>query len=182
MANTSDGKLLNRQGRTMAQRLRWHAIVTYRAEGGSLEVDHAFDEISDLEVLIERGPSFESIIDIRIKYYGTDRKMTIEEGEFDTLHPDLADGEDGSGALTDDRLSRLSRGWKTGGQMKIDPEIYYPPSAPELRPVGAIQTLARWRHEGRGPEFVKSGARVLYRGSDVIAWLEARRIKTEAAA
>ncbi len=66
--------------------------------------------------------------------------------------------------------------------MKIDPEHYYTPTAPELRPVAAVQTLARWRHEGRGPAFVKSGSRVLYKGADVLAWLEARRVATDAAA
>ena len=63
---------------------------------------------------------------------------------------------------------------------KINPDLYYTPTAPELRPVAAVQTLARWRHEGRGPAYVKSGARVLYRGADVLAWLEANRVKTEA--
>lgn len=64
----------------------------------------------------------------------------------------------------------------------IDPNLYYTPTAPELRPVAAVQTLARWRHEGRGPAFVKSGSRVLYKSADVLAWLEARRVATDAAA
>lgn len=64
----------------------------------------------------------------------------------------------------------------------INPEAFYPPAAPELRALGAEQTLARWRHEGRGPAFIKSGSRVLYRGSDVLAWLESRRVKTDEAA
>ena len=62
--------------------------------------------------------------------------------------------------------------------MKIDPNLYYAPTAPELRPLAAVQTLARWRHEGRGPAFVKSGARVLYQGCDILAWLNANRITT----
>lgn len=66
--------------------------------------------------------------------------------------------------------------------MKIDPDRYYPPIAPELRQVAAPQTLARWRHESKGPDFVKSGSRVLYRGADVLAWLEARTIRTGEAA
>lgn len=65
--------------------------------------------------------------------------------------------------------------------MAINPDTYYPPSAPELRSVAATQTLARWRHEGRGPAYVKSGSRVIYRGADVLAWLEARRVETEQA-
>lgn len=62
--------------------------------------------------------------------------------------------------------------------MKIDPDVFYPPTAPELRPFGAVQTLARWRHEGRGPAWTKSGSRVLYRGVDWLTWLEARRVST----
>lgn len=62
--------------------------------------------------------------------------------------------------------------------MRIDPEKFYQTTAPELSIVGAVQTLARWRHEGRGPAFIKAGSRVLYRGSDVIEWLDARRVAT----
>ena len=64
----------------------------------------------------------------------------------------------------------------------IDPHSYYPPTAPELRPVGAVQTLARWRCEGKGPAFVKSGSRVIYKGADVLSWLDARRVSTDTAA
>ncbi|MGG7566564.1 helix-turn-helix transcriptional regulator [Rhodovulum sp. DZ06] len=60
--------------------------------------------------------------------------------------------------------------------MHIDPVRFYTPSDPELRQVAARQTLARWRHEGRGPAYHKSGSRVLYRGADILAWLDARRV------
>jgi len=39
----------------------------------------------------------------------------------------------------------------------------------------AKQTLARWRCEGRGPAFLRLGARVLYRRADVEAWLSGKR-------
>jgi len=47
----------------------------------------------------------------------------------------------------------------------------------------AVATLAKMRCMGGGPLFVKLGRRVVYRRSDVIAWLDARRVKntTEAA-
>lgn len=32
--------------------------------------------------------------------------------------------------------------------------------------------LANWRYRGNGPRFVKVGSRVLYRRSDVTAWLD----------
>ena len=64
----------------------------------------------------------------------------------------------------------------------IDPHSYYPPTAPEMRAGGAVQTLARWRSEGKGPAFVKSGSRVIYKGADVLSWLDARRVSTDTAA
>lgn len=65
--------------------------------------------------------------------------------------------------------------------MGIEPDNFYPPSAPEMRPLGAEQTLAAWRSQGRGPSYVKMGRRVLYRGADVLDWIEKNCVKTEAA-
>jgi len=36
------------------------------------------------------------------------------------------------------------------------------------------QTLARWRHEGFGPQWVRMGRRIFYRSSDLRAWVESR--------
>lgn len=36
-----------------------------------------------------------------------------------------------------------------------------------------VGRLAKMRHTGEGPRFIKDGRRVLYRWSDVEAWLEA---------
>ena len=63
--------------------------------------------------------------------------------------------------------------------MTLVPEQYYTTDSPELRPFGAPQTFARWRHEGRGPAYCKSGSRVVYRGADVLAWLESHRVETK---
>jgi helix-turn-helix protein len=38
-------------------------------------------------------------------------------------------------------------------------------------------TLAKMRCMGGGPMFVKAGRRVLYRRSDLITWLNARRVR-----
>ena len=35
-------------------------------------------------------------------------------------------------------------------------------------------TLANWRAEGRGPRYIKSGKQILYRVSDLEAWLDAQ--------
>lgn len=63
--------------------------------------------------------------------------------------------------------------------MTIEPNGLYHPAAPELRVVAAVQTLARWRHEGKGPSYLKAGTRVIYRGGDVLKWLESRRVDTQ---
>lgn len=34
------------------------------------------------------------------------------------------------------------------------------------------QTLARWRHEGKGPEYVKIGRKVAYKAGVIRKWLE----------
>jgi predicted DNA-binding transcriptional regulator AlpA len=38
----------------------------------------------------------------------------------------------------------------------------------------AKATLAKWRWNGSGPTYVKLGAKVLYRRSDVEAWIASR--------
>ncbi|WP_299847737.1 helix-turn-helix domain-containing protein [uncultured Roseovarius sp.] len=63
--------------------------------------------------------------------------------------------------------------------MTIEPTHYYTSSDPEMRPLGKEQTLAAWRSHGRGPAYIKMGRRVLYRGADILNWIEANRVPTE---
>jgi hypothetical protein len=46
------------------EHLRWLAVVTYRGEAGPIEVDHHFEELEELQALIERGPDWNTIISI----------------------------------------------------------------------------------------------------------------------
>ena len=64
--------------------------------------------------------------------------------------------------------------------MRIDPDTYYPTNSPEMLRIAAKQTWARWRHEGRGPRYIKvgGGSRVIYLGRDVLEWLEATSVDT----
>ena len=39
-------------------------------------------------------------------------------------------------------------------------------------------TLANWRSQGRGPEYVKAGRKVLYRRSALEAWCQGCRVRT----
>ena len=59
---------------------------------------------------------------------------------------------------------------------RLDPDAYYVPSDEAMRVVGTTGHLANLRCQGRGPAYVKHGARILYRGSDVNAYLDACRV------
>lgn len=64
----------------------------------------------------------------------------------------------------------------------FDDEKFYTTDDPALRVLGPYSTLAHWRSEGRGPAFVRLGRRVAYRGRDLNAWIESRRVEPSAAA
>ncbi|QTN34677.1 helix-turn-helix transcriptional regulator [Cognatishimia activa] len=64
--------------------------------------------------------------------------------------------------------------------MNIEADRFYSPCAPELNTVAAKQTLAKWRSAGKGPAYIKSGSRVLYKGADVLEWLQERRVQPNA--
>ena len=60
------------------------------------------------------------------------------------------------------------------------------PEGPYLRPdelvdryrdTITLRTLARWRSEGEGPDFIKIGRRIVYPLADVLAWEEERRLR-----
>ena len=57
----------------------------------------------------------------------------------------------------------------------------YQTSDPALLALASPQTLAHWRCQMRGPCFIKAGGRIIYRGSDLNAWLESRTVHTKAA-
>ena len=58
----------------------------------------------------------------------------------------------------------------------------YRATDPELSVIGAYQSLAKWRFEGRGPAFHKLGSRIVYKGSDLNSWVADQRVKTSEAA
>lgn len=62
--------------------------------------------------------------------------------------------------------------FRNGGS-KMDDQYLTPPETAELvrRPTS---TLAYWRHRDEGPPYAKIGRRVVYRRSDVLAWMEAQ--------
>jgi predicted DNA-binding transcriptional regulator AlpA len=59
-----------------------------------------------------------------------------------------------------------------GGFVDPDPKLR-PEEAAQVTRL-AVQTLARLRCEGRGPRFIRVGSRIVYRLSDIEAWLASR--------
>lgn len=55
-------------------------------------------------------------------------------------------------------------------------------SQPELAALLGVaeRTLEKWRYQRTGPAFVRLGARVGYRRSDVERWLSSQTVRTEA--
>jgi hypothetical protein len=49
------------------EHFRWIAVVTYRTKTGMTGVDHAFEELAELDHLIERGPDWNTIETIVVR-------------------------------------------------------------------------------------------------------------------
>lgn len=58
----------------------------------------------------------------------------------------------------------------------FEDERAYTLDAPELGVLGNREKLAQWRCRGIGPAFYKLGRKVLYKGHDLNAWVEVRRV------
>lgn len=55
---------------------------------------------------------------------------------------------------------------------RFDPDRYYMTTDPELVLLGTPDALAKRRSRGEGPRYHKLGKRVLYRGTDLNAYLD----------
>jgi len=66
--------------------------------------------------------------------------------------------------------------------VKFDPEIWYSPDSAEMAQIAGKYTLANWRCQGLGPDYSKVGNRVLYRGADILAFLERKKVSLAEAA
>lgn len=60
---------------------RWLAIITYRTYHTHIEVPHDIEELSELEDIVERGPCWDTIFDIKITKQRDPVETTIEEAE-----------------------------------------------------------------------------------------------------
>lgn len=50
---------------------------------------------------------------------------------------------------------------------------------PELELIGPRAKLAFWRHQNVGPSFYRLGRKIIYTGTDLNTWTNARRVETE---
>lgn len=58
---------------------RWKAVATYRSDAGPIDIEWDIEELEELQDLVERGPDWNCLVDIRItlnrRYHG----MTVEQ-------------------------------------------------------------------------------------------------------
>lgn len=61
---------------------RWTAVVRYRCEGATYtEVTHRFEEMAELDALVEQGPHWDTIISIVVRQTRPSERatLTVEE-------------------------------------------------------------------------------------------------------
>lgn len=59
---------------------RWLAVITYRFDTGPCPVEHEIEELEELQLLIERGPDWRTIEDIKVTLQrGAIKNFTIEQ-------------------------------------------------------------------------------------------------------
>ena len=61
------------------------------------------------------------------------------------------------------------------------PDRFYLTDDPALLALAPYSTMAHWRCEGRGPAYVKLGARVAYTGRALNEWIASRTVEPKAA-
>lgn len=62
-----DGTLVFTFSDVVSQRPRWRATVTYLTVSGQFSLVHQFEELEDLHDIVESGPSFAAISDIKVE-------------------------------------------------------------------------------------------------------------------
>lgn len=58
---------------------RWTAVITYSTDNGPSEVTYDIEELDDIQFIVERGPDWNSIMDIRITLARRAYDVTVEE-------------------------------------------------------------------------------------------------------
>ena len=63
----------------------------------------------------------------------------------------------------------------------FDPEKLYPNTDTALDVIAPKSTRDHWRCEGKGPPYLKFGQRIMYRGADLLEWIDGQRVVPQAA-
>lgn len=66
---------------------RWKAVATYNSEAGPVDIEHDIEELDEIADLIERGPDWNSLIDIRITLANRLYDCTVEEQADPDFNP-----------------------------------------------------------------------------------------------
>lgn len=61
---------------------RWKAVITYLTDNGPAPKIHYFEEIDDLHNIVESGPDWNAIVDIRVTYQLSGYPVTVEEATY----------------------------------------------------------------------------------------------------
>jgi hypothetical protein len=58
---------------------RWRATISYSGDAGPYDVLHEFEELAELQEIVERGPDWNAILDIKIELARRGYPVTVEE-------------------------------------------------------------------------------------------------------
>lgn len=62
--------------------MRWHVEITFRTEAGDNLVEHYVEELEEVAPIVERGPDWNTIVDIRIQLAQiSSPDLTVEKSE-----------------------------------------------------------------------------------------------------
>ena len=63
---------------------RWLVTATYKTDSGPTEIDWHIEELGDIEGFVERGPDWNTLIDIRVRLNPKRRSYddTVEQSEL----------------------------------------------------------------------------------------------------
>lgn len=63
--------------------IRWHVTILYRHNDGLVDIEYDLAEIDQLNALIERGPHWDTIVEIKIVRVNHNESvtLTVEEAE-----------------------------------------------------------------------------------------------------
>lgn len=64
-------------------KVRWKVAIVYKSEHGLIDNEHLLEEISELDALVERGPHWDTIEEIKITRAGSRcfDHLTVEGAE-----------------------------------------------------------------------------------------------------